>query len=217
MKFETLLEKRTFKIDDQSSDEWYWIKADEGAWGSETHGPIGDWLSSHKDKFYKYVKSFDVVITAGANCGMYTRFHGARFNTVYAFEPDYLNFYCMVLNNPEEHIIKFNCALGLKPGPCQITRLRDDNVGMHTVSSGSGAIPMLAIDSLKLPSVDLIQLDVEGHEFDVLQGAFATITNGFPVIILENGQRAEIKRFLGQLGYGVADQSAADTIYVHGV
>lgn len=213
MNFKNLLEVRQRKIDELSSDEWWWIKEDTGAWGCDRTGPIGDW-SSHKDLFYKYVKKFDVVVTAGANCGMYTRFHAQRFKSVYAFEPDWLNFYCMVLNNPEEKVYKFNAALGEASGVCGVSRKNSKNVGMHQISAWEGNVPMIALDSLNLPSVDLIQLDVEGFEENAIKGAIRTIERDKPVIIAERGDTKGIKNLLEPLGYTMVGNSVSDYIYI---
>lgn len=43
----------------------------------------------------------------------------------------------------------------------------------------------LALDSLKLDRIDLIKIDVEGMEFDVLQGAAQSIARHRPVLIVE--------------------------------
>ena len=43
----------------------------------------------------------------------------------------------------------------------------------------------ITIDSLNLQRCDLMKIDVEGGEFDVLNGAHLTLTKYMPVIILE--------------------------------
>lgn len=207
---------------------WHWITEDNGAWG----GPLHEWNSDHKTKYFKYLKKTDVVVTAGANCGMYTRLYSRVFKAVYAFEPDSLNFHVMTLNNQRNNVIKFNCALGDKAGMVALHTLDAGNAGMHEVrvpndtfenafvkALGSERtpqiIPTLSIDMLELPTCDLIQLDVQGYEYKCLQGAIKTIDKYKPVIILEYGQQD--KRcidFLTQNSYRFIERSGIDDIYI---
>lgn len=68
-----LVETRKGVIDSNVSDEWIWPKTDQGAW----YGPMLNWHDGHKDDYFRYVKNYDVVITAGANCGLYTRVYAS--------------------------------------------------------------------------------------------------------------------------------------------
>jgi len=59
---------------------------------------------------------------------------------------------------------------------------------------------MIALDSLALTDIDLIELDLEGYEYDALLGAKETIERNKPVLIIENAAD-EVKQFLSTLGY----------------
>jgi len=203
---ETIVEARTKNIDGIS--DWFWIKDETGAWT----GPAIDWASSHKEKFLQHVRKRDVVICAGGNQGMYPRLFAREFHYVFAFEPDPLNFYVMNLNCQEDHIIKIQAALGAKADSIALWRNSMINTGMHRVS-GRGMIPQMALDNFFFPTVDLIQLDVEGYESDVLRGAEQTIVTHRPVITCENADK-EIMSFLSRLGYVAIDQSVSDTIFI---
>lgn len=53
-----------------------------------------------------------------------------------------------------------------------------------------------------LPHIDLLKLDVDGHEEAVLRGAEITLRNQAPLILLEVGKGTEGSiRFLAELGY----------------
>lgn len=193
---------------------WTWPKTDTGAW----NGPKMDWESSHSHKYMKYLKNRRAVVTAGANCGMYARQYAYLFETVYAFEPDPLNFYCLVNNCQMDNVVKMQCALGSEAGLISINRNYADNVGMNTVNedpSTDPRFPLITIDSLNLRYCDLIQLDVEGYEEKVLLGAKKTIKKHKPVIILENGCRFYLE-IMNSLGYEHVDSSSADDIFVKG-
>ena len=191
---------------------WTWPATDTGAWT----GPKMDWETSHSHKYLQYLKGRRAVVTAGANCGMYARHYGYLFETVYAFEPDPLNFYCLVNNCQLNNVIKMQCALGEKAGLISINRNYQDNVGMNTVNEDETTdprFPLITIDSLNLRYCDLIQLDVEGYETKVLLGAKKTIKKFSPVIILENGERFN-QEIIAELGYEYVDSSVSDDIYV---
>lgn len=186
---------------------WIWIKADRGAWA----GPKIDWETSHKVKFLQYLKNRNVVVTAGANQGMYVRFYARLFKTVYAFEPDPLNFFCLTNNVQDDNVIKIQGALGSRSDMVSIKRPEKSNTGMNVIQP-TGIIPMFALDNFKLYDLNFLQLDVEGTEEIVINGAKDTINKFRPVIALENGIALEDK--MKKLGYKIIDQSQADTIFV---
>ena len=155
-----LVEIRTELLDPAVSDKWVWPKKDHGAW----YGPVLNWHQAHKEDFFRHIKKYDVVVTAGGNCGLHTRVFANKFKTVYVFEPEPLNFYCLTRNCSQNNVIKFQAALGSVPGFCEIKGYEETNTGTCSINTNTGIIPVLTIDSLNLPSCDFIQLDVEGHE-----------------------------------------------------
>jgi FkbM family methyltransferase len=192
---------------------WVWTKEDTGAWD----GPVQDWHTSHKHKYFKHVKNFDVVITAGANHGLHARFYADKFKTVYAFEPDPLNFYCLTYNVQQENVIKIQAALGDENKMITMNTDNKTNTGAYCVDMGAwgGKIPCMKLDNFDFPTVDLIQLDVEGYEIFALRGAALTIAKYRPVIIVENGHIGATADHLEQnLGYKKQEQSVSDTIWV---
>jgi FkbM family methyltransferase len=203
---------RSIDIDGES--DWWWIINDMGCFGDKTDGPMRDWLDGHKDKFFKYLKNTDVVVTGGTSCGMYARFYAKKFKYVYAFEPDPLSFHCMVLNTQSDNVIKLNCAIGHGNGIVGISRPDPKNVGMnHITEKNEFHIPMMSIDSLNLDACDLIQLDVEGFEEHAVIGAQNTIMKYRPIIIGERFNTESNQNVMKTLGYELKDQSFMDYIY----
>lgn len=204
---------RLTKIRDEEVDgikDWLWIKADQGAWS----GPKNDWEKAHKTKYFKYLRARNVVVTAGANQGMYVRFFAPIFRAVYAFEPDPLCFYCLVNNVQEDNVVKIQGALGVDNGFVVMNHCSLQNVGMNTVSPGVDAyIPIFKLDSFKFEQLDLLQLDIEGYEIHALNGAVETINRLKPIIILENGRSTEIQNFMERVGYDFVEQTSADSIW----
>lgn len=216
MSYSDSVEFRSEQIGAQT--QWMWIKGDRGAYD----GPRDDWHRGHKDKYFQYVNKFDLVVSAGANCGMYTRQYAERFRFVYAFEPDPLLFHCMVNNNQLDNVIKLNMALGDQCGLIGMQRGRaggpEMNVGMGRIADPMHSdiiIQIVTIDSLDLPACDLIQLDVEGFEKPAITGAKNTIEKFKPVIIAERFNHVSQVAFMETLGYELVDLSGMDAIYVH--
>lgn len=68
-------------------------------------------------------------------------------------------------------------------------------------------VPMTTVDALALDRVGVIKIDVEGHEFAVLNGAVETLKTARPLCIVECEERhnpggvAKAFAFFGALGY----------------
>lgn len=193
-------------------ENWVWPVGDNGAW----EGPRTDWINHHKNNIIKYVKNWDVVVQAGGCCGMYPRLLSNMFKRVYTFEPDPLNFHCLVNNCQKDNIFKFNSGLGNTHTRIQVKKHSIDNVGMHTVSPTEDAYTLqFRVDDLELEHLDLLMLDVEGYEFHIITGAMNSIEKFKPVIFAENGGQ-QILDAISHLGYRIVDKSVADTIYAVG-
>jgi len=166
-------------VDDQEHDWLYYEKHNETGWNIL----VPHWEQSQRD-YFKYVKDFKVIVTAGAHIGYFVRFYAKKFERVYAFEPVPFHFHCMVNNNQVDNVIKMQCALGNE----------NKLIGMHDpfnknltfqVDQQKQIYPMLTLDSFNLDACDLLQLDIEGYEIEAVEGAVNTINKYKPVIIVE--------------------------------
>lgn len=188
---------------------WLWIASDDGAWD----GPKQDWETGHLAGIKDLVTDWSICVQAGGNQGMYPRLLSEHFQHVYTFEPDPLNFHCLVNNCQSDNIYKMQAALGETTGLARVHRASMNNTGCHTVSTeGECYVPMVTIDSLKLPSCGLFQLDLERYEIHALKGALETIARCKPVIQCECGND-EILNLLRPFGYEAVATSKADTFY----
>lgn len=198
---------------------WLWVKADMSSWP----GPRLEWIHNHETLYFRYLRDTHTVVTAGANCGLHARMFARRFERVYAFEPDPLNFHCLVNNCQADHVVKMMCALGDVNGMVGLHRASLDQCGSHRIHAGAppaaASVPMIALDTLGLARCDLIQLDVEGFEDRVLIGARDTIQRCRPVIVVETLQGEDfpgVVRLLTDWGYRRVGISGSDSLWVPG-
>ena len=205
--YESLVTTREDKVD--GIGPWYWLKSDSGAWD----GPKTDWENHHKFKWFKHVTDWTCCVQAGACQGMYPRLLAYKFNTVYSFEPDRLNHYVACMNNQSDNVYILNAAIGKQTGTFTgVTRNHMDNVGMHR-TEGCGPVAIISLDSLNFPFLGLLALDIEGYEYEAIQGAVQTIDRCSPVIVLER-PGAPVKEILDKLGYKQDCESMADVVFV---
>ena len=205
--YDELINKRETEVDGVSN--WMWTKIDNGSWD----GPHQEWKEL-KEIFLKHCKSFESVVCAGGNHGLYPRLLSNTFKHVYTFEPDSLNFHSLVNNCQKENIYKFNAALGSAHDMIGISTPHKENRGM-TIVGGVGYVPVLMIDDFVFETLSLIQLDVEGFECHVLDGAESNIRKHKPLITAENGDTKYISEFLSNLGYELIGKTGADSIYLN--
>lgn len=189
--------------------DWIWPKLDIGAWGRRDDGPYYQYHLI-RDSILSHLKSKTVCVQAGGCCGMYPRLWSNHFDRVYTFEPDPVNFYCLVNNCQRKNIIKFNCAIGDVHKLGNIEQ-KVDNVGHQKFTDG-GIIPTLMIDDLALDDCSFIQLDVEGYEDKALNGAVDTIRKYKPVIVVELNS-GRVKMFMNEMRYKEVP-CGYDTCYV---
>jgi FkbM family methyltransferase len=199
------------KVGIEGVDEFIWPVSDFNAF----HWPLQDWIND-KEWFMRYVKKRDVVVQAGGCCGMYPRFYANYFATVYTFEPNEVNYNCLVKNTIDVHnVIHRNCALGKEErmvgmdAPTQPGE--ENNRGMFTVNETLRDTKMIALDSLDLDSCDLIHFDLEGYEESALIGASKTIERHNPVVIVERDSGSE---YLLSIGYKMMKKTSMDSIFV---
>ena len=199
---------------------WIWPKSDENSWeGQNEYSGLAQYV-------LPYVVNKNVMIQAGGNCGFILSTFIDHFKTVYTFEPDPINFYCLNQNVTSPNVFKMQCCLGKESTPVTTQqldrpgRLRDTG-GVHV--EGQGATPTIIIDSLNLPACDLIQLDVEGYELNALLGAVNTIRKYRPVLCIEFCEKwlnryettsDSVETLLTELGYKHVESYGADKIYI---
>jgi FkbM family methyltransferase len=166
-----------------------------------------------------------VAIDIGANLGEWTvpfaRAVGAA-GRVLAIEPiprSAAALEATLAANALRHAEVIGCAAGDRDGAAEftvpiVTSARSDTgtarIGPAQPGNEALRVPLRALDSLVaehgLDRLDLIKIDVEGHERLVLDGASAMLNRHRPVLVIETGHEADgdrqaIHDRLQRLGY----------------
>jgi FkbM family methyltransferase len=194
---------------------WFWPKKDKHCW---------PFLQNEKDLpllLSKKCKNNRTVIQAGGNAGFYPKHYAAYFGRVITIEPDSLNFLCLNLNAPDDHVIKIQACVGYDRNTVSLTTSLK-NAGAHHVSDVVGQIPTIRIDDLNCNDCDLIHLDIEGFELFALKGAEETIKRCRPVIVLEwldhgvkyNAPLSAVTKLLNSMGYTENESLYHDKIFL---
>lgn len=192
---------------------WFWVKADTGAW----EGPHKE-FGGLREHFVRNCRRRRVMVQAGGCLGMYPRLWADWFERVYTFEPDPLNFYVLSKNVAAcPNVIPYNAALGDCHEPLYV-RVRDaTNVGMNQVRAERPdgdwpRAPQMMVDDLDLEHCDAIQLDCEGYEPWILNGAAKTVDRCRPVISSETVS-TEVRKFMTDMRYKEVGRNVSDTIF----
>lgn len=170
-------------------------------------------------KFFSFFNSDDgCVLDIGGNIGNHSIFFSyVKGWDVIAFEPVKLNALCLAinadLNNVSEKIYIVDAALGKAEGHCYLSKIIADNVGSYShipeKNENSVSVPVKVLDDCPkvkdiTDTIGLIKIDVEGMEYDVLQGAINTLQKHKPALAFEctqNKDYVDILNLLSPLGY----------------
>ena len=162
------------------------------------------------------------VIQAGGNCGLYALCLTKYFHMIFTFEPDPVNFHCLVNNCQIYQVVKYNLALGEKHSKVNPVIVQDNNRGMNKIEEtqidDTIYVPQVPLDIFDFDNVSLLMLDVEGMEYSVLKGARKTILKNKPMIIIESYDEVytkKIEKYLKTFGYALHSiLGNSDRVYI---
>ncbi len=132
----------------------------------------------------------------GANVGTYSYYFKKSFQKVDAFEPlSEITYRLKPFHN--ENFKVHNVAVSNKVGELRLNIPMLNGVPIPSLASieerdGECEVRIVkveTIDSYDFNDVDLIKIDVEGHEQCVIEGAIKVIKNNNPILIVEIEQR----------------------------
>lgn len=163
------------------------MKNHNGTWlpeGDTFFQHRGDYESRDYKHLMPYVQNRRVAVDVGAHVGYWSRRLVKDFDHVYAFEAEPEHAECLRANVDTDNITINQIALSSEPGSVKFSK-SIDNSGMSRISDHGVEIECERLDRWKITDVDLIKIDVEGHELAVLQGASQTIQRNRPVLFME--------------------------------
>ena len=155
----------------------------------------GYWENNLIKYIEKYLNDDSIILDIGANIGTWSIPLAIKNRKIYSFEPFDSSYYALCgnifLNKKERLIYPHHCAL-------------TDNVNMKTImylpeSVNIGGCKLIStnnseqknnynlqtLDSFNFDKIDLIKIDVEGHELNVLKSGELTILKYKPIILFE--------------------------------
>jgi FkbM family methyltransferase len=195
----------------------------------------GAYAPQELDLLLQFTQADMTVVEIGANIGVHTIPLARRCAPapLYAFEPQHRVFQVLCANLVRNHIgnvLAYPDACGEAAGWATMPRLDYDaaqnygGVSLQAPDAPGVKVRVIALDSLELPVLGLLKIDVEGFEPMVLRGARETIARCRPVIYVENDrseQQGEVIGLLTEMGYALywhtpqlADEGVFDRIIV---
>lgn len=166
------------------------------------------------------------VVHAGTFFGdMLPSFSRRTAGLVYAFEPvleNYLLAAHVVARNGLDNVLLLHAGLAESTRVGRVEThddVRHRGGGSFVVTDperptfATQQVPLVALDRVGVEDVSLLQLDVEGMERAVVEGARETIARDRPVVVLEDN-REGCGQLLADLGYRRLDWEGHDHLYV---
>lgn len=168
-----------------------------------------------------YIKKNAVILDIGANIGNHSIYWVVRSNAkkIYSFEPVKDTFKILKknveINELSEKIKILNIGLSDKKINGSVSLYVQNNIGgTHVKQNGNGTLLLEKLDNIKIAEdvVDFVKIDVEGHEFQVLQGAEETLKKYKPTIFIEifPENKHKVHKFLTDLGYRLEKSFTGD-------
>jgi FkbM family methyltransferase len=164
-----------------------------------------------------------VAVDVGANVGMHTLVmaHYAAHGRVYSYEPSPAIFARLSHNlaiNQARNVEPRMLAVSSRPGHVgYVDASSKPNIGTSRVDADADTtVPAVTLDDelAAAPAVNLIKIDVEGHELEVLRGARTVLATQRPAVVLEfNGTSYSLPDLCSCFPYPIRILRIPDTYY----
>lgn len=200
------------------------------AW-EDKHGGVVNYQKPQRDYALSFVKDNRLAIDVGGHVGIFSRHFAEHFDAVIAFEPMPEVRACLQLNVPENVEIRTE-AVSDHVGEAILKTPGLNNSGNSFLEGNESAgdlayhcvpVSLVTIDSLELPHLGLIKIDVQGEDYKVLLGAQKTIQRCKTVVLIEekpvggpNGSTQHItmtQKLMRKLGATAQEKRGADRVY----
>ena len=152
---------------------------------------VGSLIDSEKEirRLLTFVRGN--VVDIGANVGSHTLAFARYAEHVFAFEPQPATYFSLCANlliNIVNNVTPVNIALGNRIGTATMHHI-DPRFPHASAGEGVGfgelAVSIRTLDSLNLPNISFIKIDVEHSELEVLLGAVETLEKYHPTVYVE--------------------------------
>ena len=202
---------------------------------TQTHllSPDGTW-SRHNlvDWCTSMVNKNDIVIDVGAHMGLFALVMAAHCREVHAFEASYPSYQQLCANalvNHAPHVRARHAALGAPDERgARRTLFVQNEIGKASLNQIAYApahrkeeVTLQCLDDLVQMSPDthkigLLKITVEGHEFEVLQGARRIIRTHRPTILFECEEinHPRVFRFMNDIEYHMTRVNGYPTLFL---
>ncbi|MEM9714530.1 MAG: FkbM family methyltransferase, partial [Actinomycetota bacterium] len=153
----------------------------------------------------RHLPSGGRVLDVGAHIGNHTIALAVLGHEVVAVEPNPETRALLEANvhrnGLDGRVTVHGVAAGARPGHGALI-VDDDNSGATRLDPGAGSVPIRRIDDL-VQDVDLVKLDVEGHELAALEGAHRLLSTRRPTVLAEAHDDDAFRALTGTLAlYG---------------
>jgi FkbM family methyltransferase len=166
-----------------------WLPDDDEHLAAEIMRPINPLVGGRGTyQLNKYRAALEHVsgrrhaVDVGANVGLWSRVMALDFDFVTAIEPLAEHRACFMRNVP--HARFWPVAVGSVAGPARANVPRGHASAAFIDGEGQD-VDLVPLDSLGLGQIDFLKMDIEGYEFEALQGGERSIRGARPVIIIE--------------------------------
>jgi len=150
----------------------------------------GEYCQAEIDAMKQFIDKDSLYIDVGVNIGYHSlAIHKVTGCSVVGFEPHPTHFAVAAENCKDLPIQLFNAALGSRTKMIELTDIDLDSLGNYgeTKQDEQGIIEAqsITLDSLNVPAIHGMKIDVEGFEYEVMKGSEKTIDKYRPVILYE--------------------------------
>ena len=169
----------------------------------------GEYQQIELDMLLQLINDRTVVYDIGSNVGYHATAFASRARTVYCFEANPRHYSILRSNiSDRTNCLLFNMAVSSSEGEILVEDFdssQTGNYGAVRVGADSGTrVVKRSLDTLNIQPPDLMKIDVEGHELDVIRGAYYTIKQHRPIIYFEAQETTDLPEIyltLAGLGY----------------
>jgi FkbM family methyltransferase len=157
----------------------------------------GEYQQVEIDVLLQLINDRTVVYDIGSNVGYHATAFASCAKTVYCFEANPRHFDILRTNiGGRPNCLLFNMAVSSAEGEILVEDFDSSQLGNYgsvRVGATSGTrVIKRSLDTLNIQPPDLMKIDVEGHELDVIRGAYHMIKQHRPIIYFEAQETTDL-------------------------